>query len=306
VRPLHVGIVFPHTEVSGDPAAVRDFAVTAEALGFSHVMAFDHVLGVNPTVTGYANRYNSRTPFTDPFVLFAFMASITTRLGFITSVLVLPQRQTALVAKQAADVALLSGGRLRLGVGTGWNEYEYEALGVPFAERGERQEEQVRLLKRLWQEETLSFEGRWHKLTDVGIVPRPSTTIPIWFGATRPRPAPRLPPGRSAGCRSAGPASRARRANAMSPSSPRSNACAACSRPKAETPPLFGIEGFVNLEPEAPDRWARQVEAWATAGATHVALRTQPIVLPEPRPEHGIAYHLGAMRRFAEAVIRPA
>src|SRR5262249_10142052 len=115
--PINVGIVFPHTEISGDPAAVRDFAVTAEALGFSHVMAFDHVLGVNATANpGYANRYNSGTPFTDPFVLFAYMAAATTRLGFITSVLVLPQRQTALVAKQAADLALLSGGRLRLGV----------------------------------------------------------------------------------------------------------------------------------------------------------------------------------------------
>lgn len=98
-RNIRIGVVFPHTEISGDPAAVRELAITAEDLGFSHILAFDHVVGADPTTPGYENRYNSATPFTDPFVLFAFMAGITRNLEFASGVLILPQRQTVLVAK---------------------------------------------------------------------------------------------------------------------------------------------------------------------------------------------------------------
>lgn len=181
---MQIGVVYPQIELHGDPEAVRRIGRAVEELGFDHLLAYDHVLGAvhadrEPALTG---PYTENDPFHDPFVMFAHLAGITERIGFATGILILPQRQTALVARQAADVALLSGGRLRLGVGVGWNHVEYDALGQDFRRRGARQEEQIGLLRRLWTEPVVSFEGRFDRVDRAALVPKPAQTIPIWLG----------------------------------------------------------------------------------------------------------------------------
>jgi probable F420-dependent oxidoreductase len=181
---MQIGVVYPQTELRGDPAAVRLVGSAVEKLGFDHLLAYDHVLGAvhadrTRRLTG---PYTERDPFHDPFVMFAHLAGITERLQFATGVLVLPQRQTALVARQAADLDLLSGGRLRLGVGIGWNPVEYEALGQDFGTRGARQEEQIELLRRLFTEPVVDFSGRFDRIDRAALVPRPARSIPIWLG----------------------------------------------------------------------------------------------------------------------------
>jgi probable F420-dependent oxidoreductase len=181
---MQIGVVYPQTELRGDPGAVRLIGRAVEELGFDHLLAYDHVLGAvhagrTPPLTG---PYTEHDPFHDPFVMFAYLAAITQRIGFATGVLVLPQRQTALVARQAADVDLLSGGRLRLGIGVGWNQVEYEALGQDFRKRGARQEEQIHLLRRLFTEPVVDFSGRFDRVDRAALVPKPSRSIPIWLG----------------------------------------------------------------------------------------------------------------------------
>jgi probable F420-dependent oxidoreductase len=183
---MQVGVVYPQTELRGDPSAVRRFGMAVERLGFAHLLAYDHVLGAvhagrTPQLTG---PYTEHDPFHDPFVMFAYLAGITERIGFATGILILPQRQTALVARQAADVDLLSGGRLRLGVGIGWSPVEYEALGQDFRTRGARQEEQIDLLRRLFTEPVVDFSGRFHRINRAALVPKPARTIPIWLGGS--------------------------------------------------------------------------------------------------------------------------
>jgi probable F420-dependent oxidoreductase len=157
-----------------------------EELGFDHLLAYDHVLGA--VHAGRARQlsgpYTEHDPFHDPFVMFAYLAGITERIQFATGVLVLPQRQSALVARQAADVDLLSGGRLRLGVGIGWNHVEYEALGQDFGTRGARQEEQIELLRRLFTEPVVDFSGRFDRIDRASLVPKPGRSIPIWLGGS--------------------------------------------------------------------------------------------------------------------------
>jgi probable F420-dependent oxidoreductase len=186
---VDIGVAYPQTELRGDPAAVRRFGTTVEELGFAHLLAYEHVLGAvhadrTPPLTG---PYTERDPFHDPFVMFAYLAGITERLRFATGILVLPQRPTALVARQAADVDLLSGGRLRLGVGVGWNNVEYEALGQDFHTRGARQEEQVELLRRLFTEPVVDFSGRFDRIDRAALVPKPERSLPIWLGGAGER-----------------------------------------------------------------------------------------------------------------------
>ena len=181
---MQIGVVYPQTELRGDPDAVRRIGRAVEDLGFDHLLAYDHVLGAvhadrTPPLTG---PYTEHDPFHDPFVMFAYLAGITERIGFATGILILPQRQTALVARQAADVDLLSGGRLRLGVGVGWNHVEYEALGQDFRTRGARQEEQIELLRRLFTEPVVDFSGRFDRVDRASLVPKPARPIPIWLG----------------------------------------------------------------------------------------------------------------------------
>ncbi len=184
---MRIGVVFPQTEIGADAGAVRAYAEQVEHLGFTHVLAYDHVVGADPDVhRGWSGPYNLDSTFHEPLVLFGFMAGFTS-LEFATGIIILPQRQTALVAKQAAAVDVLSGGRLRLGVGLGWNAVEYEALGKTFSDRGKRVEEQVELLRRLWTERSVTFHGTYEHVTGAGLAPLPvQRPIPVWFGAQSP------------------------------------------------------------------------------------------------------------------------
>jgi probable F420-dependent oxidoreductase len=185
---MKFGVTFPQTEIGTDPVAIRDFAQAAEGAGFDYLVTYDHILGAHPDRfvgkdVGFPSPpYLYHNQFHEPFTLFAFLAGVTKRIELTTGIVILPQRQTALVAKQAAEVDLLSGQRLRLGVGIGWNFTEYEALNEDFHTRGARQEEQITVLRKLWTEELVTFRGRWHSLDRVGINPRPARPIPIWIG----------------------------------------------------------------------------------------------------------------------------
>ena len=181
---MRIGAVFPHTEIGNDPAAIRDFVQAAEGLGYHHLLAYDHVVGADPA--GYPDLkliYTHESPFHELFVLFGFLAGQTERIELFSGILILPQRQTALVAKQAAEVDVLSGGRLRLGVAVGWNPVEFDVQGEDFSNRGKRIEEQIEVLRALWTNEVVTYEGTWHTIKDVGINPLPvQRPIPIWFG----------------------------------------------------------------------------------------------------------------------------
>jgi probable F420-dependent oxidoreductase len=181
---MQIGVVFPQTEIGPDAGAVRAYGERVQQLGFRHLLAYDHVLGADPAVhQGWNGPYDVSTMFHEPLVLFGYLAAVT-RLELVTGIIILPQRQTALVAKQAAEVDLLTGGRFRLGVGLGWNSVEYEALGKDFSDRGRRADEQVELLRRLWTEPSITFNGVNERVTGAGIAPLPvQRPIPIWFGA---------------------------------------------------------------------------------------------------------------------------
>jgi len=186
---VKLGIVFPQADIGTDPAVIRAFGRSVEDAGFDYLLAYDHITGVHAdrfagsTIPGFAGPpYVHDSPFHEPPVLFSHLAGVTTRLEFVTSVLVLPQRSTPLVAKQAAEVDLLSGGRLRLAVGVGWNFAEYDSLNADFATRNRRLEEQIVVLRRLWTEPLVTFKGRWHTLDRIAITPRPARPLPIWIG----------------------------------------------------------------------------------------------------------------------------
>src|SRR5438445_6168566 len=181
---MRVGAVFPQLEIGTDPEVIAKYARTVEKLGYDRLAIFDHVLGADSNrAGGWTGAYDHRSAFHEPLVLFGYLAAITTRLKLATAILVLPQRQTALVAKQAAEVDVLSGGRLIVGSGIGWNQVEYEALGMSFSNRGKRIEEQIALLRRLWTQEVVDFKGRWHRVDRAGLNPLPvQRPIPVWMG----------------------------------------------------------------------------------------------------------------------------
>jgi len=182
---VRVGVVFPQLESGDDVAAIRDYLQAVEQLGYGHLVAYDHVLGADTTTRpGWKGAYDAKASFHEPFTFFGFAAALT-RLELATSVIVLPQRQTALVAKQAAELDILTGGRFRLGVGLGWNTVEYEALGMKFTNRNKRMEEQIALLRRLWTEPVVDFTGRWHRVDRAGLNPMPvQRPIPVWMGGS--------------------------------------------------------------------------------------------------------------------------
>ena len=184
---MEFGAVLPHDEIGTDPGALRAYLQGVEELGCTHLLAYDHVVGVDPgRPGGFTGPYDKDVAFHEPLTFFAFAAGVTERLVFVSAVLILPQRQAVLVAKQAAEIAIVSGNRLRLGIGTGWNVAEYVALNEDFHTRGRRQAEQVEVMRRLWTEDTFSFEGRFHNVEYSGIKPRPTEPIPIWFGGSAP------------------------------------------------------------------------------------------------------------------------
>ncbi|MET0578626.1 MAG: TIGR03619 family F420-dependent LLM class oxidoreductase, partial [Ilumatobacteraceae bacterium] len=184
---MQIGAVLPHNEIGTDPGAIKAYAQGLEELGMVNVLLYDHVLGADPDRPGgWKGAYDKDVAFHEPFSIFPFIAAVTTTLELVTAVLILPQRQTVLVAKQAAELAILSGNRFRLGIGTGWNVVEYVGLNETFSTRGKRQAEQVELLRRLWAEDTFTFDGEFHTIDAAGINPRPTAAIPIWFGGSAP------------------------------------------------------------------------------------------------------------------------
>ncbi len=261
---LTIGAVFPTCEIGSDPVAVRDWAQTAEALGYQHLIVYDHVLGAvhekrEPKLMG---PYTEADPFHEPLVLLGFLAGVTQRIGLTTGVVILPQRQTALVAKQAAEVDLLSGGRLRLGVGTGWNFVEYEALGQRFDDRGKRFDEQVELLRKLWGEPLVDFAGDYHRVDRASLLPRPARPIPIWFGAMSDvavRRAGRVGNGVLYGTKP----SRLRRIHGVL-----QEAIAKAGRDPSEV----GAEAVLDFA-DGPDDWHREIELWQQMGGTHLSIR---------------------------------
>ncbi len=267
---MEIGVVYPQTELGGDPTAVRRFGEAVEDLGFDHLLAYEHVLGAvhADRVPKLVGPYTERDPFHDPFVMFAYLAGITKRIQFATGVLVLPQRQTALVARQATDVDLLSGGRLRLGVGVGWNHVEYEALGQDFHTRGARQEEQIGLLRRLFTESVVDFAGRFDRLDRVSLVPKPDRSIPIWLGGAGEKAFDRaslLADGFiffGGGDRTIDAWARLREAVAS----------------RGRSVEDFGGD-FVALSGGDPGELTREVEAWRAAGGTHVSVATMGLGL---------------------------
>lgn len=184
---MKYGVVLPQLDIGADPAGVREYAQAAEDLGYQYILAYDHVLGADPsTRPDWSGPYTHESLFHEPMVMFGFLAGITKRIELVTGILILPQRQTVLVAKQAAEVDVLSGGRLRLGIGIGWNDVEYESLNENFHDRGKRSEEQVEVLRELWSKPVVNYEGQWHHINGAGLNPLPvQRPIPIWFGGGR-------------------------------------------------------------------------------------------------------------------------
>ncbi len=286
---MKLGAVFPQTEIGNDPAHIRDFAQGVEGLGFDYLLAYEHVLGANPERPGgWQGAYTYRDAFHEPFVLFGYLAGLTERLEFATSVLVLPQRQTTVVAKQAATLDVLSGGRLRLGVGIGWNRVEFEALGYAFANRGRRIEEQVLVLRELWTKPLVTFVGQYHTIDDAGINPLPvQRPIPIWFGGMAeavlrrtarlgdgwmPRP---LPPEEG------------------EPLVERLRDYLEAAGRDAQD---FGIDVRINMQQMPRSAWGAYAEGWRRLGATHICLNTMGVGLST------LEARLEALRQFQEVV----
>jgi probable F420-dependent oxidoreductase len=288
---MQVGVVFPQTEFGNDPTAIRDYAQTAEALGFSHVLAYDHVIGANPERPGgWQGPYTVDTPFHEPFVLFGFMATTTQKIGFATGIIILPQRQTVLVAKQAATLDVLSGGRLRLGIGLGWNWVEYESLGEDFHNRGRRMEEQIVVMRQLWTQRLVNFSGKWHTIPDAGIKPLPvQQPIPIWFGGhaeTALKRCARLGDGWMTNHRSAQEAEAA--------IGQLERELERVGRPRDR----FGIEARLSYGDGNPDTWRVLMRDWQAAGATHFTMNTMGLGFTTPNA------HMKALRHFAETTMR--
>ena len=292
---MKVGAVFPQTEIGSDPIAVRDWTQAAEDLGFDHLIVYDHVLGADGSHhTNLTGPYRLDDMFHEPFVLFGYMAALTQRIELVTAVIIIGQRQTALAAKQAAEVDVLSGGRLRLGLGTGWNHVEYEALSENFNNRGRRSEEQIELMRELWAKDVLDFDGKWHKVTKAGINPRPvQQTIPIWLG----------------GGREAAPGNRGERvlervgrmADGFFPMWPPDRAADGLERVRnyareaGRDPASIGIEGRVN-HADGLEQCVSLSQAWKDLDASHVSINTMNAGLKT------VQDHINAVRDYKDAV----
>jgi probable F420-dependent oxidoreductase len=286
---MHIGVVYPQTEFGSDPAAIKDYAQTAESLGYTHIAAYDHVLGANPQRPGgWSGPYTYQTPFQEPFVLFAYLAGLTHKIGFTTSIIILPQRQTALVAKQAATLDVLSGGRLRLGVGLGWNQVEYAALNENFHNRGKRMEEQVLLLRQLWTQPLVNFSGKYHNIPDAGLNPLPvQQPIPIWFGGHAEQVLQR------AAALGDGWMPNYRKSEDARP------AIETITRLRAEAGRQhnpFGIEARLHFAGGNAETWLQTLSEWQQAGATHASINTMGAGLSTSDE------HMRAIRSFAESV----
>ena len=293
---MKTGAVFPQTEIGSDPAAVRDYVQAVEELGYAHMMVYDHVLGADTSYhANWEGSYTSESMFHEPFVLFGYLAGITTNIELVTAVLILGQRQTALVAKQAAEVDLLTGGRLRLGVGVGLNHVEYEALNQEFGNRGQRYAEQIKLLREFWTQEVVEFEGQYHKVDHAGVNPQPvQRPIPIWMGAgARANPVPTDRVLRRV----------ARLADGWFPQmQPTNDARSTVERLKkfadeaGRDAAEIGMEPRINLGDGDPEFWQEQARVWEDMGATHISVNTMRSGLDSPQD------HINAIQQFKEVI----
>lgn len=307
---IAIGAVYPHNEMETDAGAVREYAQGVEAMGYTHVIAYDHVIGANT-----ANRpdwkgpYTLKTIFQEPLVMFSYMAGITRTLEFMTGVLILSQRQAVLVAKQAATLDIMAEGRLRLGVGTGWNEVEYEALGYDFAGRGKRLEEQVELMRELWTRECITFKGEEHTVSDAGINPLPvQRPIPVWLGGGGDRPR--------FGTKASTAVIRrvARMADGWYPlwdlcttddkgkvivnerSLELLEMCHGFCREYGRDPATLGIEGRIEAVQGSEEGWADRLAAWKNIGASHLSVNTMNNGL------QGVEQHLKRLEQVRKAI----
>lgn len=263
---MQIGAVLPHNEIGTDPGAITAYLQGVEELGMSHLLIYDHVMGADPDRPGgFKGPYDKDVAFHEPFTFFAYAAAVTERIELVTTVLVLPQRQTVLVAKQAAEVALLSNDRLRLGVGTGWNTVEYQALNEDFTNRGHRQTEQVELMRELWSADTVSFDGAHHTIDRASINPRPSKQIPIWFGGSAPALLER--------CGRLGdgwmPLGGANDKSAALLDQIRTHREAA-----GKSMDGFGVQAQAQYAGGTEERWRSHAAKWSAIGATHLAIAT--------------------------------
>lgn len=285
---MQLGAVLPHNEIGTDPADMKAYAQGVEAMGFSHILAYDHVLGADPNRPGgFKGPYDKDVAFHEPLTTFAFIAAVTDKVEMVTNVLILPQRQTALVAKQAAQVAILSNNRLRLGVGTGWNKVEYDSLGIPFTEKGPRQEEQVILLRQLWQDDVVDFSGDYHQVPQAGINPRPTSAIPVWFGGGAPvvlKRAARL----GDGWMPLGSPNDASKQMLEFLRTERENAGRSWDD--------FGVQAQAMYAGGTAERWAGHADKWRNLGATHLAVRTDSAGFTS------VQEHLNALADYKNAV----
>jgi probable F420-dependent oxidoreductase len=287
---MKLGVVFPQTESGVDPIAIRDYAQAVEGMGYNHIVAYDHVLGANTASRpDWRGPYTSETLFHEPFVLYGYLAGLTKTVELVTGILILPQRQTALVAKQAAEVDLLSDGRLRLGIGVGWNEVEYDGLGANFHDRGVRSEEQIAVLRALWAEPVITFKGRWHAIDDAGIKPLPPRrSIPVWIGgyseATLERVGrigdgwfPWIAPNDE---------TRAKIARMHG-----------YARAAGRDPVAIGLEPRLSVANVPEDKWVGYARDWHALGATHLCINTMSAGY------RSLDEHIGVLRRVKEAIV---
>lgn len=270
---MRIGVVFPQTEIGVDPSQIRHYAQAVEDLGYDHILVYDHVLGANTASRpNWQGPYTQASQFHEPFVLFGYLAAVTQRLELVTGILILPQRQTALVAKQAAAVDVLSGGRMRLGIGVGWNPVEYQGLNEDFHTRGARMNEQIAVLRALWSETAVTFNGRWHTVEDAGINPLPvRRTIPIWMGGHSDAAIKRA----------------ARMGDGWLPqrrpddeSRMQVERLRAYTRAAGRPENAVAIEARLSLSLVPEHGWRAYVDAWQSLGATHLTVNTMGLRLP--------------------------
>ena len=281
---MNVGIHFPQAEIGSDYAVIRDFVQAAEERGFTHINVPDHVLQTRTPRADFpaAARYTTEFPHHEALVLLAFMAGITERMVLKSAVLILPQRQAVLVAKQAAEIDVLSGGRLELGVGLGWNDPEYQALDMDFKNRARRMVEQIEVCRRLWTEQHVTFSGRWHQIEDAGLAPMPiQRPIPVWVGAFA-EPAIRRAAQIGDGWQAMLPKPDEAAARAFE--SFRGHVAAAGREPDA-----VGIEATIFATGDDAESWVTEARQWQEAGATQIVFR----------PQGDFDYIQSAVARFA-------
>ena len=285
---MEIGAVFPHNEIGTDPQAIKDYAQGVEDLGVTHLLIYDHVLGADrDRPGGFEGPYDKDVAFHEPFTTFAFVAAVTKNLDMITTVMILPQRQTVLVAKQAAELAILSNNRFKLGIGVGWNAVEYTGLNENFKNRGKRQEEQVELMRLLWESEVLEYKGDYHHIDKASINPRPSKSVPIWFGGGAPQLIERCADLGDGWIPLMGPNEAARKT-------------LAAIKEKRKSKGLdwdnFGVQAQAQYAGGDAERWNKHAEKWRNLGASHLAIATHNA---EPTNVDG---HLGRIKEYLNAV----